>query len=625
MPVSHIGLTVSHLPTSCSFFLAALQPLGYRFLGQWGNQIGLGVHEPDFFLTQETPGIKAGAAHVAFAASSRTMVREFYANGLQAGGRPHGSPSTRTDEDESFNAAVLDLDGNSVEVVFHESAAVRDTASSAGRSRVLTLEQGVAPTLGDNRSAVSLATIKSVTSSLAKQSLAPAKSSLPGGSTKAHSIAPSSASKSRSEAPIIQRSFTTPHLTPQSSNDNIQISRKTLVGTILGAAAGAAVAYAMCRSEEDSARQEHVASITAKTAPQHVPTSNHHLLDMNPAHSSPSRSARNASEIEYYAGYDPVRAIEAPPPASQAMYYHPSYTTVITGSQHPETVSARSRVSVPRSQTAPESRGRNSVAASFIPEDDLPELPQSIIGSSYSQRSSPEPDYRSAHSNAKSHHSKAKSSTSTAKHSSTSSSKRSSRSKSRHRSRSRTPQSALHRILESSPEPPKSTTNRSSVLGRSVAEDNYTPSALGRSTASDHQINHSPSVLGRSVPKDDKYSPYPSSSDNEPTSDMDTVVPSDSVSQIGSSSRRSVRRTSEASSTHSLRRDDSRRASEGMVSAGEKKKHRKKKSSRTSDASTVTPEKYQAGSVASLPVRAITGSMLEGTGYQGRSVVSYYG
>jgi catechol 2,3-dioxygenase-like lactoylglutathione lyase family enzyme len=56
MPVAHIGLTVSHLPTSCSFFLSALQPLGYRFIGQWGNQVGLGAGEADFFLTQETPG-----------------------------------------------------------------------------------------------------------------------------------------------------------------------------------------------------------------------------------------------------------------------------------------------------------------------------------------------------------------------------------------------------------------------------------------------------------------------------------------------------------------------------------------------------------------------------------------
>jgi len=57
MPVSHIGLTVTHLPTSCSFFLAALQPLGYKYIGQQGNQIGFGVRgEADFFICQETPG-----------------------------------------------------------------------------------------------------------------------------------------------------------------------------------------------------------------------------------------------------------------------------------------------------------------------------------------------------------------------------------------------------------------------------------------------------------------------------------------------------------------------------------------------------------------------------------------
>lgn len=55
MPVSHIGLTVSHLPTSTSFFLSALQPLGYRYIGQQGGQVGFGIDDADFFLCQETP------------------------------------------------------------------------------------------------------------------------------------------------------------------------------------------------------------------------------------------------------------------------------------------------------------------------------------------------------------------------------------------------------------------------------------------------------------------------------------------------------------------------------------------------------------------------------------------
>lgn len=58
MPVSHIGLTVAHLPTSCSFFLAALAPLGYRYFGQEGNQIAFGIDDADFFISQETSRYK---------------------------------------------------------------------------------------------------------------------------------------------------------------------------------------------------------------------------------------------------------------------------------------------------------------------------------------------------------------------------------------------------------------------------------------------------------------------------------------------------------------------------------------------------------------------------------------
>lgn len=54
MPVSHVGLTVAHLPTSCSFFLAALAPLGYRYFGQEGNQIAFGIDEAELFISQET-------------------------------------------------------------------------------------------------------------------------------------------------------------------------------------------------------------------------------------------------------------------------------------------------------------------------------------------------------------------------------------------------------------------------------------------------------------------------------------------------------------------------------------------------------------------------------------------
>ena len=56
MTVSHLGITVSHIPSASSFYLQALQPLGYHYIGQSGDSIGLGVHEADLFLTQEPNG-----------------------------------------------------------------------------------------------------------------------------------------------------------------------------------------------------------------------------------------------------------------------------------------------------------------------------------------------------------------------------------------------------------------------------------------------------------------------------------------------------------------------------------------------------------------------------------------
>ncbi|TKA72887.1 hypothetical protein B0A49_08143 [Cryomyces minteri] len=154
MPVSHIGLTVAHLPTSCSFFLAALQPLGYRFIGHQGGQIGLGTNgSADFFLCQEALGVflarsaKTGVSHIAFSAPSPAAVRDFYAAALTAGGWLGRSPASRDEADGSFNSAVLDFDGNGIEVVYHDGggrSADADGSDVFDHARVLGGRQSVA-------------------------------------------------------------------------------------------------------------------------------------------------------------------------------------------------------------------------------------------------------------------------------------------------------------------------------------------------------------------------------------------------------------------------------------------------------------------------------------------------
>ncbi|KAK1824546.1 hypothetical protein LTR12_001138 [Friedmanniomyces endolithicus] len=197
MPVSHLGLTVSEIPAATSFYLAALAPLGYRYIGQSGDSIGLGVEFADFFLTQHPRGYRDRDCSV-------------------------------------FNAAVEDLDGNVVEFVFRELINAEENNVPAllapSESRVITWQKRVA------------------------------KSGL-------HSEVESQSSRflkyqRATPTPELKRSRTLP-VNPIATTE---FRSKAMLGTMLGATAGAAIAWAMMKSEGNSARDE--ATFAATTRPR---------------------------------------------------------------------------------------------------------------------------------------------------------------------------------------------------------------------------------------------------------------------------------------------------------------------------------------------------------------------
>ncbi|KAI4718109.1 hypothetical protein E4T48_05730 [Aureobasidium sp. EXF-10727] len=237
MPVSHVGLTVSHVPSACSFFLSALQPLGYRYVGNQGDSVGFGTDDADFFLSPEVPGIPRSNAHVAFSATSKSAVRDFYAAALTAGGRPNGAPAFRGCNDYIFNAAVLDLDGNSIEVIYHPLEEHDAYTTVSGGSRVLTWRRGIVNVLADED----------------RTTFVSARRNQPHVEDMSTT---SVAESSRSKAPSVTRTASMPTISSEGSESGFQITGKAIIGTILGAAAGAAAAYAMVKSEQDSAQQE---------------------------------------------------------------------------------------------------------------------------------------------------------------------------------------------------------------------------------------------------------------------------------------------------------------------------------------------------------------------------------
>jgi catechol 2,3-dioxygenase-like lactoylglutathione lyase family enzyme len=120
--IDHIQLVVEDLPACRSFYEAILEVLG----------IPIGASEASYFWADElfvsTPGSEAalgkltGRHHLAFQATSREMVDQFYAAGLASGGKDFGAPGERTYHPGYYAAFLLDPAGNNIEAVYHGPA-----------------------------------------------------------------------------------------------------------------------------------------------------------------------------------------------------------------------------------------------------------------------------------------------------------------------------------------------------------------------------------------------------------------------------------------------------------------------------------------------------------------------
>ena len=119
----HVGLGVSDLRTSKSFFLAALAPLGVSVAMEGEYGVGLGKKgKPSLWLSRAES--KPSALHLAFTADTRAQVDAFYREAIAAGGKDNGPPGLRPHYHASYYGAfVIGPDGHNVEAVCHTAEA----------------------------------------------------------------------------------------------------------------------------------------------------------------------------------------------------------------------------------------------------------------------------------------------------------------------------------------------------------------------------------------------------------------------------------------------------------------------------------------------------------------------
>lgn len=118
----HISIGVKSLDRARAFYDAALAPLGYERLANFGKTVGYGADRASFLVMEAerpiVPDLKSGL-HFCFVAPSRESVDAFHAAGLANGGEDNGAPGIRPDYSQFYYAAfVIDPDGYRLEAYF---------------------------------------------------------------------------------------------------------------------------------------------------------------------------------------------------------------------------------------------------------------------------------------------------------------------------------------------------------------------------------------------------------------------------------------------------------------------------------------------------------------------------
>jgi len=273
-PQQAVTLPVNSLQASTSFYVAALQPLNYCLISQVQHKtttssseaIGLGpsnTNRIDVFLSQagRSAGYSRGGktAHIVFPAQSRAAVSDCYTAALYAGGRAVAPP--KLTKDGVFTAIFNDVDGNKVEVCF--CAADSEAASTQEEPATTTVPRSqhskiIETWRDDVAESVAQSTPPGSYPSGRLSSSAPSLNHSAGARTIYYPI-----SATRQRAPSLDSGKIdgSERQTAQISSTTATPTRdipgsKAIVKTLLGAAAGAAVAYAVVRNREDSKQKE---------------------------------------------------------------------------------------------------------------------------------------------------------------------------------------------------------------------------------------------------------------------------------------------------------------------------------------------------------------------------------
>ena len=116
--IEHISVPVSDINASKKLYAAALKPVGYELTQEYDDAAGFMEGGHTSFWIGKRDAIEP--THIAFRASSKERVDEFYAVAIAAGANDNGKPGYRDYSPGYYAAFVHDEDGNNIEAVWFD-------------------------------------------------------------------------------------------------------------------------------------------------------------------------------------------------------------------------------------------------------------------------------------------------------------------------------------------------------------------------------------------------------------------------------------------------------------------------------------------------------------------------
>jgi catechol 2,3-dioxygenase-like lactoylglutathione lyase family enzyme len=119
--LDHLSIQAADLAASLAFYDQVLATVGARRVADFGNPVGYGTDNPQFWVGAQTTGDGFRESHIAFTAPDRASVQAFFNAAVASGAEVLYAPKIWTQYNESYFAAfVRDPDGNNVEAVCHQ-------------------------------------------------------------------------------------------------------------------------------------------------------------------------------------------------------------------------------------------------------------------------------------------------------------------------------------------------------------------------------------------------------------------------------------------------------------------------------------------------------------------------